>query len=70
MYSAVATVKQLREEFPQSLDKESAKNVDLGDLVLLYKAAKECFDNNNDFKTRVREGVVRLQAGNVDWWKP
>lgn len=59
-------VEHLRDEFPEALDKEKSKHVDLGDLVLLYKAAKKRFDVDEEFKTRAREGVVKLQAGNPE----
>jgi arginyl-tRNA synthetase len=56
-------VEHLRDEYPAALNKETAKDVDLGDLVQLYKAAKKRFDVDDDFKKRAREGVVKLQAG-------
>jgi len=59
-------VEHLREEYPAAIEKENAENVDLGDLVLLYKAAKQRFDKDEDFKVRAREGVVKLQAGDEE----
>ncbi|KAL7457681.1 hypothetical protein ACHAWC_010251 [Mediolabrus comicus] len=59
-------VEHLRDEFPQALSKETSKDVDLGDLVVLYKAAKKRFDVDDDFKIRSREGVVKLQAGDKE----
>jgi arginyl-tRNA synthetase len=59
-------VEHLRDEFPQALSLETSQNVDLGDLVELYKAAKKRFDADADFKLRAREGVVKLQAGNPE----
>ena len=59
-------VEHLRDEYPQALDKQSAAEVNLGDLVLLYKAAKKRFDDDDDFKTRARQGVVKLQTGNPE----
>ena len=59
-------VEHLRDEYPEALDKEKAKDVNLGDLVLLYKAAKTRFDRDEEFKKRAREGVVKLQAGNPE----
>ena len=59
-------VEHLRDEFPEALDPQTSRDVDLGDLVTLYKAAKKRFDADEDFKVRAREGVVRLQAGNVE----
>lgn len=59
-------VEHLRDEYPVALDKAKADEVDLGDLVMLYKAAKKRFDDDDEFKTRAREGVVKLQSGNPD----
>jgi arginyl-tRNA synthetase len=59
-------VEHLRDEFPAALSKETSQNVDLGDLVTLYKAAKQRFDKDDDFKVRSREGVVKLQAGDAE----
>jgi arginyl-tRNA synthetase len=59
-------VEHLRDEYPVVLDKSKAEEVDLGDLVMLYKAAKKRFDDDDDFKTRAREGVVKLQSGNPE----
>ncbi|CAB9498736.1 Arginine--tRNA ligase [Seminavis robusta] len=59
-------VEHLRDEYPAALNKETSQDVDLGDLVMLYKAAKKRFDEDEDFKTRAREGVVKLQAGNAE----
>jgi arginyl-tRNA synthetase len=57
-------VEHLRDEYPAALSLETSQDVDLGDLVALYKAAKQRFDVDEDFKKRAREGVVKLQAGN------
>jgi len=59
-------VEHLRDEYPAALSKETSADVDLGDLVMLYKAAKKRFDADDDFKTRAREGVVKLQAGDAE----
>jgi hypothetical protein len=59
-------VEHLRDEYPAALSLETSKDVDLGDLVELYKAAKKRFDVDSDFKVRAREGVVKLQAGNAE----
>lgn len=59
-------VEHLRDEYPIALDKSKADEVDLGDLVMLYKAAKKRFDDDEEFKTRAREGVVKLQSGNPE----
>lgn len=59
-------VEHLRDEYPIALDTSKADEVDLGDLVMLYKAAKKRFDDDEDFKKRAREGVVKLQSGNPE----
>eukprot|EP00429_Kryptoperidinium_foliaceum_P009028 CAMPEP_0176015376 /NCGR_PEP_ID=MMETSP0120_2-20121206/7307_1 /TAXON_ID=160619 /ORGANISM="Kryptoperidinium foliaceum, Strain CCMP 1326" /LENGTH=698 /DNA_ID=CAMNT_0017348347 /DNA_START=170 /DNA_END=2262 /DNA_ORIENTATION=- len=59
-------VEHLRDEYPEALNVETSQDVDLGDLVQLYKAAKKRFDDDADFKSRAREGVVKLQAGNKE----
>lgn len=59
-------VEHLRDEYPAALSKETSQDVDLGDLVQLYKAAKKRFDVDEDFKVRAREGVVDLQGGNAE----
>jgi arginyl-tRNA synthetase len=59
-------VEHLRDEYPAALSLETSQDVDLGDLVELYKAAKKRFDVDEDFKARAREGVVNLQAGNEE----
>ena len=59
-------VEHLRDEYPIALDKSKADEVDLGDLVMLYKAAKKRFDDDEEFKKRAREGVVKLQSGNPE----
>ena len=59
-------VEHLRDEYPAALSIETSQDVELGDLVALYKAAKKRFDQDADFKVRAREGVVKLQAGNPE----
>eukprot|EP00592_Proboscia_alata_P010996 CAMPEP_0194355582 /NCGR_PEP_ID=MMETSP0174-20130528/3468_1 /TAXON_ID=216777 /ORGANISM="Proboscia alata, Strain PI-D3" /LENGTH=788 /DNA_ID=CAMNT_0039124911 /DNA_START=159 /DNA_END=2525 /DNA_ORIENTATION=+ len=59
-------VEHLRTEYPAALSKETSQNVDLGDLVQLYKAAKKRFDDDDEFKIRAREGVVKLQSGDEE----
>ena len=49
-------VEHLRDEFPEALAPETSKDVDLGDLVLLYKAAKSSFGVDKEFKTQSRKG--------------
>lgn len=57
-------VEHLRDECPAALLPN--ETVDLGDLVALYRAAKKRFDDDDDFKTRARDGVVRLQSGDPE----
>eukprot|EP00520_Triparma_pacifica_P017865 CAMPEP_0118652932 /NCGR_PEP_ID=MMETSP0785-20121206/11574_1 /TAXON_ID=91992 /ORGANISM="Bolidomonas pacifica, Strain CCMP 1866" /LENGTH=602 /DNA_ID=CAMNT_0006545467 /DNA_START=243 /DNA_END=2051 /DNA_ORIENTATION=- len=38
-------------------------DVEVGDLVEVYKSAKKRFDEDESFKKRAREGVVKLQGG-------
>ncbi|KAL3810449.1 hypothetical protein ACHAXA_010379, partial [Cyclostephanos tholiformis] len=67
-------VEHMRDEYPEALviggggddDGERRERVDLGDLVVLYKAAKKRFDSDPDFKVRARDGVVRLQGGDPE----
>ena len=59
-------VEHLRDEYPAALDPANADSIDLGDLVVLYKAAKQRFDADDAFKQRARDGVVKLQAGDVE----
>lgn len=59
-------VEHLRDEYPAALSVETSGDVDLGDLVMLYKAAKARFDADDDFKVRSREGVVKLQSGDAE----
>ena len=59
-------VEHLRDEYPAALNVETSKDVDLGDLVMLYKAAKQRFDVDEEFKQRAREGVVKLQSGDEE----
>ena len=54
-------ITHLKEACPEAL--EAGSSVDIGDLVTFYKQAKQRFDTDDDFKTRSREAVVGLQAG-------
>ena len=54
-------ITHLKEACPEAL--EAGSTVDIGDLVAFYKQAKLRFDTDEDFKTRSREAVVDLQAG-------
>ena len=50
----------LREAYPQALT--TADALDLGDLVVLYKKAKQRFDEDPEFQAAARQEVVKLQA--------
>ncbi|MBW4483130.1 MAG: arginine--tRNA ligase [Tildeniella torsiva UHER 1998/13D] len=56
-------ITHLKEACPEAL--EAGSNVDIGDLVAFYKQAKKRFDEDDAFKTRSREAVVGLQAGDA-----
>jgi arginyl-tRNA synthetase len=50
----------LRENYPEALT--TADAIDLGDLVVLYKKAKQQFDEDAEFQEAARTEVVKLQA--------
>ncbi len=54
----------LKTEYPEALTKADA--LDLGDLVTLYRAAKQRFDQDEDFKEASRLAVVDLQSGQLE----
>ena len=54
----------LREAYPEALTTSNA--LDLGDLVTLYRKAKERFDANQEFQETARKEVVKLQSGAED----
>lgn len=54
----------LREAYPEALT--TANALDLGDLVTLYRQAKQRFDENEAFREAARQEVVQLQAGAED----
>jgi arginyl-tRNA synthetase len=54
----------LREAYPQALT--TADALDLGDLVVLYKQAKQRFDTDPQFQAAARQEVVKLQAQDPD----
>ncbi len=54
----------LREAYPQALI--TADALDLGDLVALYKKAKQRFDEDLEFQEAARKEVVKLQAKDPD----
>lgn len=51
----------LSEVCPDALT--TADHLEIGDLVTFYKQAKLRFDEDEDFKTRSRQAVVKLQSG-------
>jgi arginyl-tRNA synthetase len=54
----------LREAYPEALT--TADALDLGDLVVLYKKAKQRFDEDPVFQEAARQEVVKLQAQDPD----
>jgi arginyl-tRNA synthetase len=54
----------LQEAYPQALT--TADALDLGDLVVLYKKAKQRFDEDPEFQAAARQEVVKLQAQDPD----
>lgn len=59
----------LREVAPEAIaaaSEDRALDLDLGDLVSFYKAAKRRFDEDEGFQTESRGAVVALQAGDRD----
>ncbi len=54
----------LREAYPEALT--TANALDLGDLVTLYRKAKQRFDEDEAFQKTARQEVVQLQAGAED----
>lgn len=54
----------LREAYPEALI--TANALDLGDLVTLYRQAKQRFDEDQAFRETARQEVVKLQAGAED----
>ncbi|MBD2231612.1 arginine--tRNA ligase [Phormidium tenue] len=56
-------ITHLKEACPEALEADS--KVDIGDLVAFYKQAKKRFDDDDNFRTRSREAVVGLQAGDA-----
>jgi arginyl-tRNA synthetase len=54
----------LKEVAPEALT--TADAVDLGDLVVFYKKAKQRFDEDEEFRERSRLQVVKLQSGDAE----
>jgi arginyl-tRNA synthetase len=57
----------LREAYPAALT--TADALDLGDLVVLYKKAKQRFDEDSEFQDAARKEVIKLQAKDPDTMK-
>lgn len=61
-------IAHMQDTFPDFLEKQP----DISDLDGFYKQAKKRFDEEEEFKTRARNTVVRLQAGGeaeLEAWK-
>jgi len=56
-------IEHMSELRPEGLGEEGGREEDVSDLMALYRAAKQRFDEDEDFKTRSREAVTRLQGG-------
>lgn len=54
----------LKEAYPEALTTQDA--LDLGDLVALYRQAKQRFDSDPEFQETARENVVKLQSGDAE----
>jgi len=54
-------VEHLKDTYPDVLD--SGGEIELGELVEVYKKAKIRFDVDEGFRGRARKGVVKLQGG-------
>lgn len=57
-------IQYMAEKRPEGLN--AASDEDVADLQVLYRAAKQRFDEEDDFKTRAREAVTRLQGGDEE----
>jgi arginyl-tRNA synthetase len=63
-------IQYISEKRPEGLN--AASDEDVADLQVLYRAAKQRFDEEEDFKTRSREAVKELQGGKPEYvqaWK-
>ena len=54
-------ITHLKQVAPEALS--TADAVDLGDLVVFYRQAKQLFDNDEAFQATARQEVVKLQGG-------
>jgi len=60
-------IQYMAEKRPEGLN--GTTDEDVADLQVLYRAAKERFDKEEDFKTRAREAVTRFQSGDEESFK-
>jgi arginyl-tRNA synthetase len=58
-------IQYISEKRPEGLN--AATDEDVADLQVLYRAAKQRFDEEEDFKTRSREAVTELQSGRPEY---
>lgn len=56
-------IQHMEELRPEGLGADGGKDEDVSDLMQLYRASKQRFDAEADFKTRAREKVTLLQSG-------
>lgn len=59
-------IQHMSELRPEGLGEEGGRDEDVSDLMALYRQSKQRFDAEEDFKTRAREAVTRLQSGRVE----
>ncbi|WP_346289605.1 arginine--tRNA ligase [Sphaerothrix gracilis] len=57
-------ITHLRQVCPEAIT--DSGDIDLGDLVVFYREAKQRFDNDADFRETSRQAVVELQAGDLE----
>ncbi|UNU72971.1 arginine--tRNA ligase [Moraxella nasovis] len=56
----------------EKMQNENASDLELSDLEAFYRAAKETYDNDEEFAKKARSYVVRLQSGDeycVNMWQ-
>jgi arginyl-tRNA synthetase len=58
-------IQYISEKRPEGLN--AASDEDVADLQILYRAAKQRFDEEEDFKVRSREAVTQLQSGKPEY---
>lgn len=54
----------LQTAYPEAL--QTTEGLDLGDLATFYRAAKQRFDQDEQFQEAARQAVVKLQAGDEE----